>query len=75
AVRFLAEREARHSADLASYLLFDGVFADQLIEMGRADARALGDAWARFFSDEPVSAAEAAQLGQPPPRSPLAQTG
>src|ERR671918_231229 len=75
AVRFLAEREARNSADLASYMLFDGVFADQLIEMGRADARALGDAWARFFSDEPVSAAEAAQLGQPPPRSALAQTG
>ncbi|HZA51385.1 MAG TPA: patatin-like phospholipase family protein [Myxococcaceae bacterium] len=75
AVRFLAEREARNSADLASYMLFDGVFADQLIEMGRADARALGDAWVRFFSDEPVSAAEAAQLGQPPPRSALAQTG
>jgi NTE family protein len=75
AVRFLAEREARNSADLASYLLFDGVFADQLIEMGRADARALGDAWAHFFSDKPVSAAEAAQLGQPSPRSTLAQTG
>lgn len=64
AVRFLAEREARNSADLTSYMLFDGGFADQLIEMGRADARALGDAWARFFSDAPESAAEAAQRGE-----------
>jgi NTE family protein len=63
ALRYLADREARTSADLASYLLFDGPFADQLIEMGRNDARALGgDAWAQFFSDEPVSAAEAAQI-------------
>jgi NTE family protein len=75
AVRFLADREARNSADLASYLLFDGVFADLLIEMGRADARALGDAWARFFSDAPESAAEAAQMGVKPPPSPLAQIG
>jgi NTE family protein len=78
AVRYLADREARNSADLASYLLFDGPFAEQLIEMGRADARALGDEWVRFFSEEPQSGAEAAQLEAPEgsPGSPsLAETG
>jgi NTE family protein len=78
AVRYLADREARNSADLASYLLFDGPFAEQLIEMGRADARALGDEWARFFSEEPESAAEAAQFEAPqgsPASASLAETG
>ena len=78
AVRYLADREARNSADLASYLLFDGPFAEQLIDMGRADARALGDEWARFFSEEPENAAEAAQLEALARQSPahsLAETG
>jgi NTE family protein len=43
ALRWLADREARAEADLVSFLLFDGGFADQLIELGRADARAQRD--------------------------------
>ena len=36
-------------ADLASYLLFDGPFCRQLIEMGRADAHARRDELLAFF--------------------------
>jgi NTE family protein len=39
-IRRLAEPESRNEADLLSYVLFDGDFAGQLIELGRADARA-----------------------------------
>ena len=38
-------------ADLASYLLFDGQFCRQLIEMGRADAKARRDELLQFFGD------------------------
>ncbi len=38
-------------ADLASYLLFDGAFCKQLIEMGRADAKARKDDLLAFFGD------------------------
>lgn len=38
-------------ADLASYLLFDGHFAAQLIELGRADARARKDDILEFLAD------------------------
>lgn len=38
-------------ADLASYLLFDGHFCRQLIEMGRADAHAHRDELLAFFGD------------------------
>jgi NTE family protein len=38
-------------SDLASYLLFDGQFCRQLIEMGRADARARREDLMRFFGD------------------------
>ncbi len=38
-------------ADLASYLLFDGHFCRQLIEMGRADAHARRDEILSFFGD------------------------
>jgi NTE family protein len=39
-------------ADLASYLLFDGAFCKQLIEMGRADAKARKDDLIAFFGDK-----------------------
>src|SRR5207248_3333087 len=39
-------------ADLASYLLFDGAFCKQLIEMGRADAKARRDELLDFFGDK-----------------------
>jgi NTE family protein len=38
-------------ADLASYLMFDGNFCRQLIEMGRADAHARRDEILAFFGD------------------------
>ena len=38
-------------ADLASYLLFDGHYCRQLIEMGRADAHARRDEILQFFGD------------------------
>lgn len=38
-------------ADLASYLLFDGHYCRQLIEMGRADAHAHRDEILAFFED------------------------
>lgn len=64
-VRRLAESEATDQADLASYLLFDGAFADQLIELGRKDAQARRDDWLRFCSPEPQSHVEAAQREMP----------
>jgi NTE family protein len=38
-------------ADLASYLLFDGGFCQQLIELGRADAKARRDELVAFFGE------------------------
>ncbi|WP_394824152.1 patatin-like phospholipase family protein [Pendulispora albinea] len=46
-------------ADLASYLLFDGQFCRQLIEMGRADARARRDELLEFFADDPETGVSA----------------
>lgn len=60
AILRLVDRDAAHEADLASYLLFDGGFADILIELGRHDARALHDEWVRFWSNEPQTVAEMA---------------
>ncbi|MFL5319088.1 MAG: patatin-like phospholipase family protein [Myxococcaceae bacterium] len=63
-VKRLVDREAPDSADLVSYLLFDGGFADVLVAMGKNDARKMRDQWVRFFSDDPECDAEAAQLAR-----------
>jgi NTE family protein len=51
--RYLLERAARDApeaeADWASYMLFDGGFAHELIEIGRSDARARADEIRDFF--------------------------
>ena len=51
-MRRLAEPDSRNESDLLSYLLFDGTFCGQLIELGRADARARHDELCAFFSNE-----------------------
>ncbi|MBI5545885.1 MAG: patatin-like phospholipase family protein [Deltaproteobacteria bacterium] len=61
-VRRLADSEAPDQADLASYLMFDGAFAEILIDLGRRDAAARLGEWLRFCSDDPESEVEAAQL-------------
>jgi len=52
--RYLLERVARdepdQEADWASYMLFDGGFAHELIEIGRADARARAAEIREFFA-------------------------
>jgi NTE family protein len=45
----MAERESENEADFLSYVLFDGGFARQLIELGRDDARAQHDRIVAFF--------------------------
>jgi NTE family protein len=47
--------EGEKEADLLSYLLFDGPFAGQLIEVGRADARSNHDKLLRFFANRLAS--------------------
>lgn len=51
-LRRLAERDARSESDLLSYVLFDGRFAQSLIDLGRTDARRRHDELASFF--EPI---------------------
>jgi NTE family protein len=48
-MRRLAEREAQEESDLLSYLLFDGEFAQQLVELGREDARTRHEELCSFF--------------------------
>jgi NTE family protein len=55
--RFLIDRAANNEgteaeADWASYFLFDGGYAKELIEGGRADAHAKADEIRRFFANE-----------------------
>ena len=60
-VRRLAAGDPERSGDLLSYLLFDGGFAAQLIDLGRADARAHRAELLEFFGavsrPHPASAA------------------
>jgi len=60
-MRHLGERESRDESDLLSYLLFDGAFARQLIDLGREDARAHHGELCAFFeamAKEPASERE-----------------
>ncbi|MBS1152699.1 MAG: Patatin [Myxococcaceae bacterium] len=68
-VSLLARSEPQGSADLAAYLLFDPAYAEELIALGRADARSREDEWARFFDDTPINAAEEEQLDRASPRA------
>ncbi len=54
-IRRLAEGEAAHESDLLSYLLFDGGFAAQLVELGRRDAAKKEDELASLFDVTTVS--------------------
>lgn len=54
-IQRLAAGEARHETDLLSYLLFDGDFASELIDLGRSDAAKKEDELAALF-DVPVHA-------------------
>jgi NTE family protein len=48
-IQRLAAGEAAHENDLLSYLLFDGDFAAELIDLGRRDAAAKADELAALF--------------------------
>ncbi len=48
-IKLLARLEHPSEADLCSYLLFDGRFCEQLIELGMEDAHRQKDALMRFF--------------------------
>ncbi len=54
-IQRLAAGEAAHESDLLSYLLFDGDFAAELIDLGRRDAAAKEDELVALF-DVPAHA-------------------
>jgi NTE family protein len=58
AARWLAEREGGQEATLLSYLLFDGAFAAQLMELGFSDAQVQHEELCRLFA--PASASVSA---------------
>lgn len=63
ALRQLGEHEFADESDLLSYVLFDGEFAAQLIDLGRRDARARHQELLRFFAElSPEIAAPGAQV-------------
>jgi NTE family protein len=53
ALRTLTRGAPEDEADLMSYLLFDGDYASDLIELGMADAARNEEKLARFFIEEP----------------------
>jgi NTE family protein len=55
-IQRLAAGESRHESDLLSYLLFDGDFASQLIDLGRRDAAQKADELAALFDVSPAAA-------------------
>ena len=50
-IRRLAAEGAQNESDLLSYLLFEGSFAKELIDLGREDARARHDELCEFFEE------------------------
>jgi len=55
-LRRLAAGDPERSGDLLAYLLFDGRFAAQLIDLGAADARARHDQLLGLFADDAPAA-------------------
>ncbi len=50
-LRYLSESSYTREADLLSYVLFDGNFAAELMELGKRDARAREDELVAFFTE------------------------
>ena len=53
----VAQSQLITEADLASYLLFDGAYAADLIQLGMEDAHAQREALVRFFGEPTVKPA------------------
>jgi len=54
----IADAEAAHESDLMSYLLFDGNYAAELIELGYKDAKRREEQLLRFFDVDAATAGE-----------------